>query len=167
MTDHHASAPARRPSRRTVARGAAWSVPVLAVGAAAPAFAASGGTGTITGACLGGNRASYTLNVTGSAAAFIRVTFSRLGGTSMSISVPGSWVLVGASSNLSIYDVPVIAGSAGGAATVTFQMGQNGNELVTATISTTTGQVITGDTTASVNITRNGSSTNYNCSVTG
>ena len=30
------------PSRRTVARGAAWSVPAIAVGAAAPALAASG-----------------------------------------------------------------------------------------------------------------------------
>ena len=158
---------AARPSRRVLARGAAWSVPVVAVGAAAPAMAASGGTGSITGACAGGDRASYTLNITGSSAAFIRVTFTRLGGTSMSISAPNTWVLVGASANITIYDVPVSAGSAGGTATVTFIMGQNGNELVTATISTTTGQVITGDTTASVNITRNGNSNNYNCVVTG
>jgi hypothetical protein len=32
----------RRPSRRTIAAGAAWAVPVIAVGAAAPAMAASG-----------------------------------------------------------------------------------------------------------------------------
>ena len=31
----------RRPSRRTIASGAAWAVPVIAVGAAAPAMAAS------------------------------------------------------------------------------------------------------------------------------
>ena len=31
----------RRPSRRTIATGAAWAVPVIAVGAAAPAMAAS------------------------------------------------------------------------------------------------------------------------------
>lgn len=31
-----------RPSRRAIARGAAWSVPIIAVGAAAPAMAASG-----------------------------------------------------------------------------------------------------------------------------
>jgi hypothetical protein len=30
-----------RPSRRTIAKGAAWAAPVIAVGAAAPAFAAS------------------------------------------------------------------------------------------------------------------------------
>lgn len=32
----------RRPSRRTIASGAAWAVPVIAVGAAAPLAAASG-----------------------------------------------------------------------------------------------------------------------------
>ena len=31
----------RRPSRRTIATGAAWAVPVIAVGASAPAFASS------------------------------------------------------------------------------------------------------------------------------
>jgi hypothetical protein len=32
-----------RPSRRTIARGAAWAVPVIAISAAAPALASSGG----------------------------------------------------------------------------------------------------------------------------
>ncbi len=32
-----------RPSRRTIAKGAAWDVPVIAVSAAAPALASSGG----------------------------------------------------------------------------------------------------------------------------
>ncbi len=32
-----------RPSRRTIAKGAAWAVPVIAVSAAAPALASSGG----------------------------------------------------------------------------------------------------------------------------
>ena len=32
----------RRLSRRTIARGTAWAVPVVAVAAAAPAYAASG-----------------------------------------------------------------------------------------------------------------------------
>jgi len=157
-----------RPSRRTIARGAAWSVPVVAVGAAAPAMAASGGSGSITGACAGGNTAAYTLSIAGSLAPFIRVTFTRLGGTSMNISAPSTWVPAGASSNIAIYDVPVTAtGTATGTATVTFVMGQNGNEQVTAEISATSGQVITGDTLARVNITRNGNSSNYNCSVTG
>ncbi len=33
-----------RPSRRTIAKGAAWAVPVIAIGAAAPAMAGSGNT---------------------------------------------------------------------------------------------------------------------------
>ncbi len=37
-------------SRRTIAKGAAWSVPVVAVGAAAPAMAASKGIFELTGA---------------------------------------------------------------------------------------------------------------------
>lgn len=45
MTSQGGTTPAARPprsvSRRTVATGAAWSVPVIAVGAAAPAMAAS------------------------------------------------------------------------------------------------------------------------------
>lgn len=46
-------APERGISRRTIAKGAAWSVPVIAVGAAAPAMAISGPTptGQALGAC--------------------------------------------------------------------------------------------------------------------
>lgn len=38
-----------RASRRSVVRGAAWSVPVVAVAATAPAYAASGATSTLVG----------------------------------------------------------------------------------------------------------------------
>lgn len=47
-----------RPTRRTLVKGAAWSVPVIAVAGAAPALAASGNPPTVTvgGACkLPGN----------------------------------------------------------------------------------------------------------------
>ncbi|SOC51728.1 hypothetical protein [Ornithinimicrobium cerasi] len=47
-----------RPTRRTLVKGAAWSVPVVAVAGAAPAFAASGGPPSVVvgGACkLPGN----------------------------------------------------------------------------------------------------------------
>jgi len=56
-------------SRRSVARGAAWSVPLVAVGVAAPAFAASTSFGTgvfSTQSCrCGGSGAifSYRLNI--------------------------------------------------------------------------------------------------------
>ncbi len=39
-----------RPTRRTLVRGAAWSVPVVSLAAMAPAFAASGGTSSLAGA---------------------------------------------------------------------------------------------------------------------
>jgi hypothetical protein len=39
----------RRPSRRTIAKGAAWAVPVIAIGASAPHAAASGGPIVFTG----------------------------------------------------------------------------------------------------------------------
>lgn len=42
-----ADRPTNRLPRRTIAKGAAWSVPVVAVGAAAPALAASGGASDI------------------------------------------------------------------------------------------------------------------------
>lgn len=38
-----------RPTRRTLVRGAAWSVPVVSIAAAAPAFASSVATSTLTG----------------------------------------------------------------------------------------------------------------------
>ena len=158
---------AARPSRRVLARGAAWSVPVVAVGAAAPAMAASGGTGGITGACAGGPTATFTFSVSGSLSSSIQVVFTRLGGTGFTVTPPPTWVLVSTSNNIVVYEVPVVGGAASGSATVTYQMGRNGTELVTAEISTPTGQVITGDTSASVNISRDGNSSNYNCAVTG
>jgi hypothetical protein len=55
-------------SRRTVARGAAWSVPLVAVGVAAPAFAASGSTVNVTSLtvcqCVGQGTKKYALTVT-------------------------------------------------------------------------------------------------------
>ena len=58
-------------SRRTVARGAAWSVPLVAVGVAAPAFAASvinpvvsDHIGNVTCKCPGGGSPwTFNLNV--------------------------------------------------------------------------------------------------------
>lgn len=41
-----------RPTRRTLVRGAAWSVPVVSIAAAAPAFATSGTTGLTGGAAV-------------------------------------------------------------------------------------------------------------------
>ncbi len=69
-------------SRRTVARGAAWSVPIAAVSVAAPAFAASYRTPTNSGTaackCPGGG-SPYTYN--------LRINFTTPGTDSYSFHV--------------------------------------------------------------------------------
>jgi hypothetical protein len=56
-------------SRRSIARGAAWSVPIVAIGVAAPAFAASASSPVITTAAKsckcpgGGSPWTFNLNV--------------------------------------------------------------------------------------------------------
>ena len=59
---------AQQVSRRSVARGAAWSVPLVALSVAAPAFAASGATVRATSItvcqCTGQGTKKYALTVT-------------------------------------------------------------------------------------------------------
>ncbi len=68
-----------RPSRRTVVRGAAWSVPVIAVGAAAPAFACSpaGTTGNFNRSTAG----TYSLSIPANVESF---TFTLVGAPGLS-----------------------------------------------------------------------------------
>ena len=69
-------------SRRTVARGAAWSVPIAAVSVAAPAFAASyrapGSSANVACKCPGGG-SPYTYN--------LQVTFTTPGTDSYSFHI--------------------------------------------------------------------------------
>jgi hypothetical protein len=69
-------------SRRSVARGAAWSVPLVAVGVAAPAFAASGSTVNVTSLtvcqCVGQGTKKYALTVTFSNSTATPVTLSDI-----------------------------------------------------------------------------------------
>lgn len=147
-----------RPSRRTIARGAAWSVPVVAVTAAAPAFAASGGTATVQGSCSGTSRtASITVDVTGTSAGSVIVTFTGTG--TFAVSAPAGTTSCGTN----CYVVPVVNGTASATFGVTFTIGQSGQETVTATVSSSGGQVISGDTTGSVTKRRDGNSGNYPC----
>lgn len=161
-----------RPSRRVVARGAAWSVPVVAVGAAAPAMAASGGTGGITASCVsaGGTGATYSVSVTGSLSPQLQVVFTHTGSGSFSISTPAGWVLADATASTRTYLIPVAGGTVNSTGTVNFTgIAGNSSATVTAVLSATSGQEITGDTSAAVTITRQGggSSSNYSCSVIG
>ena len=88
-----------RPTRRTLVRGAAWSVPVVSIAAAAPAFAASG-TSSLTGgaAVKWGNgstkHVSWDLTLTNGAVAIdsVSITFTYTpngGGTFTSFTING------------------------------------------------------------------------------
>ena len=69
-------------SRRSVARGAAWSVPLVAVGVAAPAFAASGSAVDVASLsvcqCVGQGTKKYALTVTFSNSTATPVTLSDI-----------------------------------------------------------------------------------------
>jgi hypothetical protein len=154
-----------RPTRRTIARGAAWSVPVVAVAAAAPAFAASGGTASVTGQCTGGRTGSIQVVVNGTSAQYVRVQLSHTGsGTYTVTSAPSGAQTCGDG----CYLLPVTNGSVNGTFLITLTVGQSGTGTVTADISSSPGgQVITGDTSGYVSIRRTGSSSNYSCAGTG
>lgn len=154
------------PSRRTIARGAAWAVPVVAVTAAAPAFAASGGTALVQGSCAGaGAGGSFSVSVTGTAATYVQVQFTHSGDGSIgSITAPADALSCG----LNCYLLPVTGGSAGGSFTVDQTLPRNGVGTVTATISSSPGgQIISGDTTGFFTKRRDGNSSNYVCEGTG
>jgi hypothetical protein len=79
-------------SRRTLARGAAWTVPIVAVAVSAPAFAASPGSApqvSILGGCRcgtgGGTTKPYRLDVT-----FTNATSSTFTITNPTITVSGT-----------------------------------------------------------------------------
>lgn len=76
-------------SRRALTRGVAWTMPVVAVGVAAPAFAASGSalSATITGCRCPGTQKRYRLNVT-----FVNTTTSYFLISSVSVAVAGDTV---------------------------------------------------------------------------
>ncbi len=159
-----------RPTRRTLARGAAWAVPVVAVGAAAPAMAASGGTGGISARCASATSTSgtFSVSVTGSLVTQLQVAFRRASGSgTFSITPESTWVLVPGTPGAYTYLIPVVGGTATGTATMSSSgISNNGTQTVTGELSAPGGQVITGTTSASITITRQGggSSSNYTCS---
>lgn len=164
MRNQSETAPGPQPSRRALAQGMAWSVPVLIVAAPVPALAASGGNGGITAACAPSTQARFILDVTGSSSPLVRVLFSHTGSGTFSVSTPNTWTLETATATTFSYLVPTSAGTASGTATVTFVLPQNGTATIAATISATSGQAITGTTSASVTKSRVGNSANYRCS---
>lgn len=145
----------RRITRRTIARGAAGSVPVVAVGAAAPAHAASHTVEVTTvSQCISSRYAYFTITATGlpsGSAIMIQIdpadtTALSLDGTITDGGTEGLFVLT----------------STGGASTTgqirvdeSFTTGQ-GTQVVTAEVMGSTSVDVTGDLTASVTFTRSG-----------
>lgn len=122
-----------RISRRTVATGAAWSVPVLAVSAAAPAMAASGCTAV---ASVAGTHTN------GQSTVAISVSFNVSG----EVCVTGLSATGGQNGNVTLTYVttPPASGTCGSTGTVTFAAGAsaNGNTVkgsYTGTVSYTVG----------------------------
>lgn len=167
MSTHPKQVHDHRPSRRTVATGAAWTVPVILVAAPVPAMAASAATGGISASCDPVPRqGSFTFEVNGSTSPLIRVILTHSGSGDFSTSVPNLWILESSNATTRSYTVPVSSGAAAGTATVTFQnLDPNSTATVTATISSTSGEPISGPLVASVTKTRGSTSVNYGCSV--
>jgi len=118
-------------SRRSVARGAAWSVPLVAVTVAAPAFAASPGTlptvTAITGCQCGNGGAQkkpYRLDV----------TITNNLGTSVTITNPAIILPGDTAANVMLQENPAQTNVIEANATVTlryvFTRGNNGGTLV-------------------------------------
>jgi hypothetical protein len=144
----------RRPSRRTIASGAAWAVPVIAVGAAAPLAAASTNEPPVvfeldpllsckypgqSSDCFEfGYRLVFRVSSTLALLLFIS-SFTAPNGDDISVlDVDGGGPDAGVASNSTARNVAVIIGSANSA-----------NGTATITLTTQTGEVITRTVTIS------------------
>lgn len=153
-----------RPSRRTLARGMAWTVPVVVVAVPTPVRAASSGSGTITGACTTPQAASFTLSVTGSSATSVQVVFTQSVSGQHFVTTPAGWTLVATDGQVSTFTAPVTGGSASGVVTVTYGLDSGATGVVTATISAAP-PFGAGDQVASVRKIRQGATNSYDCTV--
>ncbi|PUA81542.1 hypothetical protein [Nocardioides currus] len=107
-----------RPTRRTLVRGAAWSVPVVSIAAAAPAFAASACNQTLNWASLGNGAVFSSTTVAG-----ITITLSLSGATTAANNRTVSTTQTGGqTSNLRFYST----GTANSSQTATFTFTKGG-----------------------------------------
>lgn len=106
-------------SRRTVAKGAAWSVPVVAVAAAAPAHAASAdGNVTVSGSCVG-----FTVPILNVTAGHPKFTISATG-----VALPAGSTLTLSTGTIAAADVQLAGSSDNG---VSLSVLGNGDTRVT------------------------------------
>ena len=138
----------RGPSRRTLVRTAAWSVPVISTAAAAPAFAAASDTLAFSGTPTWQTKKllsvafSVVNNSTTDAAQNLTVnlTFSPTAGLD-SVTFPslGTWTVASQSVNSVTLTCPGVAKTTGSPFTILFTYGSSGNRTVgiTGTVQTT------------------------------
>ncbi|WP_430646897.1 hypothetical protein [Agromyces sp. GXS1127] len=155
------------PSRRAVARAAAWSVPVILMAAPAPAYAASGGgapggvtLASVVGSCSGtGPNGTITVtlpNLPVGSQVLIALTNSGQGGFSATpdftpTSQSGTtYVITGAGADFT------------GSFAIAFTLNPNQQGTVTATVTAISGVTVLGDTTGFVTKRRDGHSNSYN-----
>lgn len=158
-------------SRRTVAKAAAWSVPVIGVAAVVPAAAASvdpgGGAGAIgtmsvVGACGGGGAMGAITISLGPfpVGAQIRVTLAHSGGGGFTATP--LFVYEGTGNGPYIITSPGGSAIYQGVIDIAFTLGPNEQGTVTASVEAVASYTITGDTTGFVTKRRDGHSSNYN-----
>lgn len=161
------TADTRGPSRRAVAKAAAWSVPVILVAAPAPAYAASGGgapggvtIASVVGSCAG-TGATGTISVTlpnlpvGSIIQ-IELTHSGQGGFTATPNFTPT------SQTGTTYTVTGAGATFTGQFSIHFTLGNNQQGTVTATVTAISGVTVQGDNTGFVTKRRDGGSQNYN-----
>lgn len=139
--------------RRAIAQGAAWAVPVIAVVAAAPAYAASGTVTVYTqGSCPNQESGSILVTVEGlpvGQSVVITLTGSFGATSAGSASVTGSGAIFQlVSSN--------VAGTFGSIDVARPALTGQGSAVVTATVTSGGSNAVVGDTTATLTFTRAG-----------
>jgi len=110
-----AAAQTRQIDRRTIAKGVAWTVPVVIVATAAPAAAASGSTsGTFTATHVGQSaNYKFVLTVDNSTTSDVVVelqTLTKSGSSTNLITANATSVKAGKSTNITVYTGPAAAG---------------------------------------------------------
>ncbi|WES65201.1 hypothetical protein P0L94_03800 [Microbacter sp. GSS18] len=158
--------------RRTVAKAAAWAVPVIAVAAAVPEAAASvppeggaGATGNVSvqGSC---NGSGVTGTITVSIGPFpltakVAITLTHSGGGSFT-ATPGFPVESGSGTVADPYIVAAPGGPFVGVISVHFTLGTNQQGTVNATVAAVAPYSVVGDLTGYITKRRDGNSSNYN-----
>jgi hypothetical protein len=145
-------------SRRTVAKAAVWSIPVIALATPAPALAASTDVAvTVTARCVAGPNGSFSFSTAPvPIGEQLVITLTRTGGGAFSATPD----FVHTGSNPFI-----VEGTGGpfiGQIAVSFTLPQNGVGTVTAVVTGSAGAPVSGVTSRFVTQRRDGNSNNYN-----